>query len=79
MPDYFLAEHLPKKLGVTADELADFERRGVIKAVSKNGRRYYSAQDWYRLKAVLHFIRAEGLSLEKARFRLGGVVSPAGR
>jgi DNA-binding transcriptional MerR regulator len=67
MPDYFLAEHFAGKLGLPQEELAGFEARGVIRRVVKNERRYYSSRDLYRLKAVLHLINDEGLSLEKAR------------
>ncbi len=70
MPDYFLAEMLAAKLGVSEEELASFEARRVIRRVRKNGRTYYSSQDFYRLKAVLHFMRKQGLSLEQARNRI---------
>jgi len=67
MPDFFLAEHLAAKLGLSQKELSDFEARGVIRRVAKNGHTYYSSQDFYRLKGVLHFMRNKGLSVEAAR------------
>lgn len=70
MPDFFLADHLAAKLGLSQEELADFEARGVIRRVVKNGHTYYSSQDFCRLKGVLHFMRNKGLSLEKARVQL---------
>jgi DNA-binding transcriptional MerR regulator len=70
MPDFFLAEHLAAKLGLLQKELSDFEARGVIRRVAKNGRTYYSSQDFYRLKGVLHFMRNKGLSVEAARGRV---------
>jgi len=72
MPDYFLAEHFAAKLGLSQEELADFEARGVIRRVVKKERTYYSSRDFYRLKAVLHLVQGQGLSLEKARSRVDG-------
>lgn len=73
MADYFLAEHFAAKLGLSQKELSDFEARGMIRRVAKNGRTYYSSQDFYRLKGVLHFIRNKRLSIEAARARVEGV------
>jgi DNA-binding transcriptional MerR regulator len=70
MPDYFLREHFAAKLGVTEVELAQFEAEGLLRPVIKNGRAYISSRDLYRLKAVLHFMRRDGLSLQEARRRL---------
>jgi len=72
MPEYFLAEHLAAKMGLSNEGLASFEAKGVIRAVVKNGRTYYSSRDFYRLKGVLHFMRDKGLSLEAARARVEG-------
>jgi len=72
MPDYFLAEHFAAKLGLSQEELADFEAKGVIRRVVKNERAYYSLRDFYRLRAVLHLVQGKGLSLEKARSRVDG-------
>ena len=72
MPDYFLAEHFTTKLGLSQEELADFEAKGVIRRVVKNERTYYSSRDLYRLKAVLHLVQGKGLSLEKARSQVDG-------
>ena len=70
MPDYFLAEHLAAKLGLPLEQLADFEAQGVIRRTVKNGRTYYSSQDFYRLKGVLYFVRDKGLSVREARSRV---------
>jgi len=72
MSDYFLAEHFAAKLGLSQEELADFEAKRVIRRVMKNERTYYSSRDLYRLKAVLHLMHGEGLSLEKARSYVEG-------
>ena len=72
MPDYFLVEHLAAKMGLSKEGLASFEAKGVIRAVVKNRRTYYSSRDFYRLKGVLHFVRHKGLSLEAARARVEG-------
>jgi DNA-binding transcriptional MerR regulator len=70
MPDYFLAEHVATKLGLSVRELLEFETRGVVRSTEKNGRIYYSCQDVYRLRGVLYFTRHKGLSLQEARARL---------
>lgn len=66
MPDYFLPEHLAARLAITTDDLADFESRGLIHSVTKHGRRYYSAQDAYRLKGILYLVRKKGLRVGQA-------------
>lgn len=69
MPEFLLAEHMASKLELEQTELPQFEQRGIIKAVMKNGRVYYSSRDFYRLKGVLHFMR-NGLSIEDAHDRV---------
>jgi DNA-binding transcriptional MerR regulator len=66
MPEFVLAEHLATKLDIQFAELPQFEQRGIIKAVKKNGHTYYSSRDVYRLKGVLHFMRTDGLSVDDA-------------
>ena len=70
MPDYILSAHLATKLGLSEDELRNFERRRVIRAKEKNGATYYSSHELYKLKGVLHFMRKKGLSLEEASDRV---------
>jgi len=72
MPDYFLAEHFAAKLGLSQEELADFEAKRVIRRVVKNERAYYSSRDFYRLRAILHLVQAKGFSLEMAQSRVDG-------
>jgi DNA-binding transcriptional MerR regulator len=69
------AYYLQAQLNISAEEVRFFEEMGVLEPVTKNGRVFYSARDVYRLRAVLHFTRKRGMSLEKARERVdGGVV-----
>ena len=77
MPEYLLAELLAPKLGLSVEGLRGFEAKGVIRAVARNGRTYYSSRDCYRLKAVLHFMRDKGLSLEAARAKVEAARRPA--
>ena len=67
MPEFLLAEQLAVKLELAQAELGKFENQGIIRAVKKNGRTYYSSRDFYRLKGVLHFMRTKGLSLDEAQ------------
>lgn len=70
MSEFLLAEQLTAKLDLTQSDLSEFESQGIIKPVNKNGRTYYSSRDFYRLKGVLHFMRANGLSIEEAQDRV---------
>ena len=71
MPDYMLEEHLVGKLSLSPEELRSFEVQGVIHCKRKNGNRYYSSRDFYRLKSILHHMRNKGLSLQEARAKVG--------
>ena len=69
------AHHIQTQLEISAEEARFFEEHGVLEPVTKNGRLFYSARDVYRLRAILHFTRERGMSLEKAKERVdGGVV-----
>jgi DNA-binding transcriptional MerR regulator len=70
MSEFLLAEQLATKLDLMENELSQFESHGILKPVKKNGRTYYSSRDFYRLKGVLHFMRANGLSMEEAQDRV---------
>jgi len=66
---YFPLEHLLDKLQISAEELSDFEQKGIIKGIPRVGRVFYSSRDMYRLKGILLFM-ARGLPLEEARKRV---------
>lgn len=64
------APYVQAQLKISPEEVLFFEEHGVLRPVTKNGRAFYSAKDVYRLRAILHFTRTRGLSLEKAMKRL---------
>jgi DNA-binding transcriptional MerR regulator len=66
---YFPAEHFLDKLQISAEELSDFEQRGIVKGVARAGRVFYSSRDLYRLKGILLLI-TRGLTLEEAQRRV---------
>lgn len=70
---YVPAEQVEARLKLSPGELKQFEAKGVISAVVKGGRAYYSSQDVYRLKGILHFMRTKGMSLDKAQERIDGL------
>ncbi len=70
MSDYLLAEQLTSNLNISEDDISKFEQQGILHPLRKNDRVYYSSADCYRAKALLHFMRDEGMSLESARERL---------
>ena len=63
---YFPAEHFLDKLQISAEQLSDFEQRGIVKGVGRAGRVFYSSRDLYRLKGILLFM-TRGLTLEEAQ------------
>lgn len=66
---YFPAEHLLDKLHISAQELSDFEQKGILKGLARAGRVFYSSRDLYRLKGILLFM-TRGLTLEEAQMRV---------
>jgi DNA-binding transcriptional MerR regulator len=70
---YFPAEHLLDKLQISAPELSDLEKKGIVKGIARAGRVFYSSRDLYRLKGILLFI-TRGLTLEEAQRRVDHAV-----
>jgi DNA-binding transcriptional MerR regulator len=66
---YFPAEHLLDKLQISAQELSDLEKKGIVKGIARAGRVFYSSHDLYRLKGILLFM-TRGLMLEEAQRRV---------
>jgi len=66
---YFPAKHLLDKLQISAEELNDFEQKGMVKGVARAGRVFYSSRDMYRLKGILLFM-SRGLTLDEAQRRV---------
>ncbi len=66
---YFPTEHLLGKLQISAEELNDFEQRGMVKGVARAGRVFYSSRDMYRLKGILLFM-SRGLTLDAKQRRV---------
>ena len=66
---YFPAEHFLDKLQISAEELSDFEQRGIVKGVARAGRVFYSSRDMYRLRGILLFM-TRGLTLDEAQRRV---------
>ena len=52
MPDYFLADQLIARLGITALQLEQARLAGVVQPVEKNGYVFYSAYQAYKLQAA---------------------------
>jgi DNA-binding transcriptional MerR regulator len=66
---YFPAEHLLEKLQISAAQLRDFEKKGIVHGISKVGRVFYSSGDMYRLKGILLLI-SRGVPLDEAKWRV---------
>ena len=70
--DYLLAGQLAARCGLSEQELEIYEHQGVIRGITKNRRRYYSAHDCIRLQQILRLMRERGLDLEEARALVEG-------
>ena len=66
---YFSAEHLLDKQQISAQELSDLEKKGIVKGIVRAGRVFYSSRDLYRLKGIQLFM-SRGLTLEEAQRRV---------
>lgn len=66
---YFPAEHLLDQLVISASQLEDFEGKGIVQGIPKEGRVFYSSRDMYRLKGILLFM-SRGLTLAEAQRRV---------
>jgi DNA-binding transcriptional MerR regulator len=66
---HFPVENLLDKLEISARQLEDFERKGIVHGIPKAGRVFYSARDMYRLKGILLFM-SRGLTLAEAQRRV---------
>ena len=66
---YFPTEHLLDKLQISATQLEDFEKKGIVQGVSKAGRVFYSSRGMYRLRGILKFM-SRGLSFDEAKWHV---------
>jgi hypothetical protein len=58
---YFPAEHLLDKLQISAQELSEFEQKGIVEGIPKAGRVFYSSRDMYRLGELRLYESAAGV------------------
>lgn len=70
MGDYLNSRQMSQKLGLTEAELQDLEANGHLQPTVKNGGRFYSRREAYRLRAALHLARQRKLSLREALEKL---------
>lgn len=66
---YFCTEHLLNRLQVSAEQLRDFDEKGIVRGIAKAGRVFYSSSDLYRLKGIL-LLLSRGLPLEEAKWQV---------
>ena len=72
LADYLRPEQLSVRFGLSEEEVQQFDKAGVIRAVAKNGYKYYSVRECHRLRAILNLMRKQGLSLADARTQIEG-------
>lgn len=66
---YLCTEHLLNRLAISADQLRDFEEKGIVRGIAKAGRVFYSSRDLYRLKGIL-LLMSRGLALDEAKWHV---------
>lgn len=71
MSDYYSAEQLANRLGLSLEELQQAQACGLIRPVRKNGSVFYSSHHAYRLKAACQLRRKQRLNWEEAAAELG--------
>jgi DNA-binding transcriptional MerR regulator len=58
------------KTGLSTAEVQDLEERGLIQSTTKGTSRFYSFRETYRAKAIIYFMRTQGLNPEEAAARI---------
>ncbi len=71
MADYYTLEQLSVKLCISEAEVEKLEARGFLQPIVKDGRRFYSARQAYRLRAALQLARKQKMDLEAAYMQVG--------
>ncbi|MFQ5816835.1 MAG: MerR family transcriptional regulator [Terriglobia bacterium] len=66
MGDYFLAQQLIARLGLTRQQLEKAEQAGYVQPVQKHGYVFYSAHQAYKLQAVRKLMEKKGYTWEQA-------------
>lgn len=66
MGDYFLAERLVARIGITLQQLEQARHVGLVQGVEKNGYVFYSAYQAYKLQAARNLMVKKGCSWEQA-------------
>lgn len=66
MGDYFLAQHLAARIGITPQQLELARRSGFVQAVQKNAYVFYSAGQAYKLQAARNLMDKKGCTWEQA-------------
>ena len=70
MADYYTSEQLAQKLGIAEAAIAELEAKGLLQPIVKDGRKFFSSRQAYRLRAALRLARKQKLSLEEAFARM---------
>ena len=68
-----------KETGLSADEVQDYEARGIIRSTTKGGNYFYSRRETYRAKGILYFMRTLGLTAEEAARKIDEEKTAASR
>lgn len=63
---YISEENASRQIGIPPRELQEFVTRKVVVGVIKNGHRFYSSREIYRLKAIRFLVKTQGYELDRA-------------
>lgn len=72
MTTYVFKETLVSELGLSEEELRLFEQHEILQPIEMSNRIYYADRNIRRAKSILHFMRVEEMSVERAREHVDG-------
>jgi DNA-binding transcriptional MerR regulator len=68
--DYYTPAQLALKLGISEEQIAELESKGLLHPKLKDGRRFFPSHQAYELRLALRLAHKQKLTLEKAFARV---------
>jgi len=70
MPDYYTPVQLAVKLGLSEEQIAELESKGLIHPKLKDGRRFFPSHQAHALQVALRMAHRQKVTLERAFERI---------
>ena len=69
----FISEdNASRQVGLTHAELKELDQNGMISGVEKNGHKFYSTREIYRIRAIQFLMKTKSLTVDQARQEVDG-------